>query len=248
MTSTRMRKKLRASAKRVWWWGYTRFPHFVPEFRPRRPPPRREWDAKVNEETAVPDGEAVDLVCLWALEAYGPAEIDNLYAGLHNLGWDNSLRMGGGRETSIERVRRQRKRGSGGSYNVGVVNRTGYAGFSPDGLEADLPDQVEYLIVKPYQICPSLTVLQVLFALDADNRKVYEEELNRARETTLEPIRETCGAYTRLDPFSHKERAIRAIRAHWQGRISGWVSQWFPGLFCSMANGAAPTDCIAASR
>lgn len=245
MTPTRIRKTLRAYANRVWWWGYARFPHIVPEFYPRRSPPRREWDAKVNDETAVPEGEAVDLLCLWALEAYGPAEIDKLYAGLHKLGWDNSLRVGDGRESCIEWVRRQRKRGSGGSYNVGVVNRRGAGGFSPDGLEADLPDRVEYLIVKLYQICPSLTFAQILFALDADARKFYEVELNSARETTLEPIRETCGAYTHFDPYSHKERAIKAVRADWQRRISVWVSQWLPGLFCSMANGAVPTaECV----
>lgn len=244
MDKTKISRALRSRITGAWWWGYTRFPAIVPEFNRRGWPPRTEQDRTANAQTTVPKDESVDLLCFLALEVYGPAEIDQLYAGLRKLGWDNSWRVGL-RENCIEWIQRQRQRGHAGSCTVGIVNGMGRGGLSPDGLQADLPDGIEYLIVKVHHICPSLTGIQILFAVDAKFRGEYQTELNTERTSERKPVKGVVGAYTHLDPFSQKTRSIQSIRANWQRRISDWMWKYLPGLFCSTANRGIPTaECV----
>lgn len=236
--------KLRSGGRTLWWWTYTRFPGFVPEFEPSPRCPDEKSDTQANKRTAVPEGEAVDLKYMWAFEAYGPAEIDALYCGLHKLGWDRQSEMGF-RENCIEWIKSQRLQGFCGSLNVGIAQGSAGGPFVPSGLVADFPPGVEFADVTLYQVCPSLTVLQVMFALDDNARRLYESEINREGRTEFEPIRNKVGAYSVYDPPRRKIRAIKRVRLELQNAVESWIKSSLPGMFCTSLKDAIPTaECV----
>ena len=204
-------------------------------------------DRRKNEETELPPEEDVKVLAVWATEAYGPAEIEILYAGLEALSWDNG-RLGHDNSGSIDWIKQQRQIGSEGTFNLGIVHRAGASKHIHQELFADLPPGVEYLIVEIHQACPSLTCLQIVFVLNQDRQRVYTDQLKLERTTIHEPIGGRLGAYKILDPGHQKQRAIESQRRELQALATQWFRKYFPGVFCATPSGSLPTAELITTR
>lgn len=233
-------------AEKLWWWGHIQLPWLVP-VPPLHPDYRDpERDRRKNEETELPPEEDVNILAVWATEAYGPAEIEILYAGLEALSWhQDRLRDNSG---SVDWIKQQRQIGSEGTFNLGIVHRTGESKYSHRDFFAELPPGVEYLIVEIHQVCPSLTCLQIVFVLNQDRQRVYTDQLKLERTTIHEPIGGRLGAYKILNPWHQKQRAIESQRRELQALAAQWFRRCFPGVFCSTPSGSLPTAELITTR
>ena len=233
--------------KRFWWWGHVKLPQLVPT--PSLYPYHRnpERDQRKNEETKLPPDEDASVLAIWATEAYGPAEIEVLYAGLEALNWDQN-RLHNDHSGSVNWIKRQRQVGTEGTFNLNIVQRIGEPKYIPHDFFAELPPGVEYLIVKIHQVCPSLTCLQVVFVLDQAQQRVYAKQLQLDRTTIHEPIKGRFNSYRIADPWHLKQRAIESQRKEFQTLATLWFQRHFPGVFCATPTASLPTAELITTR
>jgi len=224
-----------------------RFPQAVPAPYSHFDYRDSDRDRRKNEETKIPPDEAASVLAVWATEAYGPAEIDALYAGLEALSWDQD-RLHSEGSGCVDWIKRQRQIGTSGTFNLGIVQRRGESRYIPQDYFAELPQGIEYLIVEIHQVCPSLTCVQIVFILDSSHQRAYEDQLQLDRTTTREPIKDRFGAYRIIDPWHHKQRSIESQRRVLQSLATEWFRRHFPGVFCSTASGSPPTAELIATR
>lgn len=196
-----------------------------PEFRVRH-------DREVNERTRVPDGESLTLTAMWGVEVFGPSEVDRLYEGLVRLGWRNSSSDAPGW------IRHQRAfGGAGGWYEVGpVFTRGEKARLAMIDNHAQLPEGVDHLLVRIFQLTSSLTCVLIGFSLKPELARCYEEELNRDRRTVSERGKRRW-SISYLDPHHLKTRSIDQTRNRLRGLVSDWFASNLPGYFCGRPPG-----------
>lgn len=186
-------------------------------------------ELKSNEESRVAPSQELRVPALWAVEIFGPNETDDLYASLKSLGWSAGMRKNEG--GALTWVRAQRAYGHAGSYyNVGLVTRTGDRHrFLSDSNEAAIPDEVDYLLVRIFQVVPAVTAVVVCFVLKTDAARRYESELNLDRRSSYQ--RGPRWRVTRREPSHTKQLAIQNARAQFRALAYQWFKQNLPGFF-----------------
>ena len=194
-----------------------------------------ERDRKENIETRVPDGEALRVFAVWAVEVFGPSEIDALYENFQRLGWDGP-RLGSDSSGSVHWIKEQRMYGSSGNYNIGLVTRRTDKRFHGVNHFASLPNEVEHLFVYVYQLSTSLTCVRVGFVLSDEAANWYQQELATDRKTTRISIRKkrTIAIYG----VGHiKTSAVKKIQARYRAIATDWFKKEIPGFFSSAKDG-----------
>ena len=194
-----------------------------------------ESDAQENVETRVPEREKFSVAAIWAVEVYGPSEIDALYENISRLGWDRepfeSIFPG-----ATHWINEQRMYGSIGSFNVGVVTRKGDNRFiSRNKLYAVLPPEVDYLLAYLYQISASLTCLRIGFVLTDEAGALYQKAL----DTNLRTKRkiDKPGRILYEGVVNSKIKLIASIRTQYRKIAVDWMKKELPGFFCRASDG-----------
>jgi len=198
-------------------------------------------DRKSNEASGVPEDEELRLRVVWGIELFGPTEVESLYEGLRRLKW--TAGTGQSKEDGARGwVRQQREYGGAGAwYNVGLVTERGdRRRFSMIENFASMPEGVEYLQVRIFQLTPSLTSVLVGFVFNEQFERSYEVELNRDRKTIRErSLRQS--SISILDPENLKGRSLDKARSRTQGIARSWFDANLPGFFCSLPIDRMPT-------
>jgi len=205
-------------------------PNLIPVYR-RDAECERRLDRESNEESSVPEDTELRVRALWGVEVFGPNESERLYEALKRLNWSAGGigTEGGG---AMAWVQQQRSYGWGGNYNVGLVVRHGQKRkFLGVSNQAEMPDGVDYLLVRIHQICPAVTCLVVCFVLDGEAMKRYEHELNLERRTRLR--RGARWWVTHLSPSHIKQESIAAVRSDLRRSICDWFDRTIPGYFAT---------------
>ena len=127
----------------VWKRLHHRFPNWVPSPYREDREYLRHRDIEDNLKSRIPPDESLRQIALWAVEIFGPAEADKLHSALTKLGW-NEDRLFGFNADPGSWINEQRKYGTVGSLNLGVIERPGKSLFLPRGRHAPLPDAVDY--------------------------------------------------------------------------------------------------------
>ncbi len=216
-----------------WRWLHYRFPNWVP------PPDRGDrdylWrrDIEDNLKLRVPPDQRLRQSALWAVEIFGPAETDKLYSALAKLGW-NEDRLFSFNADPGSWLSEQRKYGTEGCLNLGMIERPGERRFLTLGRHAPLPDAVDYAHGWLYQLSPSVTAVILCFAMKESTAVAYEVEINRDRKTTHEPL---GGGYRTHSVEYLKRRSIELVRKETRAIVADWFSNHLPGLFCLAADG-----------
>lgn len=240
-TKAKQERQRQGVIRKLWWRAHWLFPNALPgpygkgdrEYRERR-------DSEANAASRVPVEEELRVPVIWGAELFGPAEAEALYASLTRLKWSSG---GGWREDgAADWIRHQRSYGAGGGwYNVDVVVR------QQDRQRwlmlhnfAQLPDDVDHLRARFFQITPSLTCALVGFVLKDEAARSYERELNKDRKS----IRQRSGrgwSISTLDPSHRKRDAIQVARARLRAIAGSWFKDNMPGYFCGRSIDRLPT-------
>jgi hypothetical protein len=224
------------------------FPNTIKAYDKDETAYRENRERESNEESRLPVDEALNLLVMWGMELFGPAEIERLYKSLARLNWS----AGYGREKSedaLSWVRHQRAYGgSGASYNVGIVsNRSNpQRGFMCNNFAA-LPAEVDYLLVQILQLTPSLTCILIGYVFKEEASRCYEVELSRDRKT----LNERSGSrwiVSSLEPGHLKKRAIEQVRLRMQTLARQWFHVNLPGFFRGQPGRHLPTAELVTTR
>ena len=120
-------------------------------------------DHEINERTSLPDGEHVELSCIWGVEFYGPSHVDALTKSLEAL-------ASGARQLSFDRDPVAWLRDLSSSrvnqamLNLGILSTPGSDDIlgSPQ-IDVTLPLEIEYAQAYLYVLSPSLIAVIVCF-------------------------------------------------------------------------------------
>lgn len=190
----------------------------------------RDRDKRENERTCVQEDLELRVRMVWGVELFGPAEIENLYAGLKKLGW----RTVGQRSSIQSWIQHQRTFGYGGWLNVGyVLDRTDRDRNFMIQNYSKLPPGVSGLVVRCHQITPSLTGLLIGFELNEATARCYENELNRDRAMIFKRS-DTRFAISHWGPEHQKRESLDQARSKLRRIAGAWFEQYLPGFFCSL--------------
>ncbi|HKX07482.1 MAG TPA: hypothetical protein VJN67_04780 [Stellaceae bacterium] len=188
-------------------------------------------DKEKNLESSPPDGEFIDLHCIWAVEFYTPAHIASLLDGLSKLGWDKDDDRVGSDPISWIRGLRERSHG-GGWLNLGPIVRPGDRRFLSSARQASLPFGIDYATGEIFSLTSSLTCIVIGFVFDEHRSKLFDRAIREPRETYFE--RHGRG-YSIHQPENQKIEAIKSARASFRTDAYNWFRLNLPGLFSSSA-------------
>lgn len=211
----------------IWSRLHHRLPNWIPSPHREDREYFRRQDIEDNLRSRVPPEERLRQIGLWAVEIFGPAEADKLHSSLTNLGW-NEARLFGFNTDPGSWLGEQRKYGTGGSLNLGVIERPGKSRFLPRGRNAPLPDAVDYAHGWLYQLSPSVTAVILCFVMKESATVAYEAEINRDRKTTHEPLE---GGYRSHNVEHLKRRSVELVRKQTRAMVADWFASHLPGLF-----------------
>ena len=200
---------------------------------------RRKNDATENAETSPPEGEHVDLRCVWAVEYYTPSYVDRLVESLVKLKWDQDDPLG--RESPASWIRTTRQWSAGGSWlNLGTIRSVDDERPWPiPNRTAPLPKFVDQARGHIYSLTPSLTCIVVCFVFDENARCRLDEALRKNRQTF---IRYLSSGYQTVDPKSQKTEEVRQIRREYKHLATKWFRENLPGVFSTgLLGGLLPT-------
>jgi hypothetical protein len=227
------RGRAQLAMRSVWRRLHYKFPNWVPlphlgdrEYLRRR-------DIEDNLKSRVPPDEYLCQIALWAVEIFGPAEGDNLQSALSKLGW-NEDRLFGLNGDPGSWLGEQRKYGTEGSLNLGVIERPGKSRFLSRGRQAPLPEPVDYAYGWLYQLSPSVTAVILCFVMKESAKGAYEAEINRDRKTTHESLE---GGYRSYNVEHLKRRSVELVRKEAREMVADWFACYLPGLFSLAIDG-----------
>ncbi|BBH12915.1 hypothetical protein CH06BL_21630 [Chromobacterium haemolyticum] len=222
----KLRSTINRSFRRIWRHLHYRFPKFVPTPYRKSLAHLFNRDTETNLETQVPTGEQLRQIALWGVEIFGPAEVDALYLALERLGWND--------DRVFRWINEQRTYGSEGSFNLGLIVRSGENRFHFKEHVAPLPESVDYAHGYIYQLSPSITAIIICFVLKEPAGHMYHDELSLDRRTLNIPLKDGYRSYN----VEHiKRQAVDLARTRSRALIVDWFAAHLPGFFSSSPNG-----------
>lgn len=225
--TSKLRKQLNALIQALRWRAYWLAPNLI-RIDNLDDECEKKRERESNEAGRVPEEDELRSRMIWGVEVFGPNEIEELYKSLKTLGWHAGFIRS--EEDALRWVQEQRNYGWSGSYNVGlVVRKSDRRRWIGRPCEAELPNGVDHLLVRIYQITPAITSLVVGFALNEEASRRYETELNLDRRSRRE--RRKRWSIAHLEPSHQKQEAIADARAELRCSISDWFYHTVPGYF-----------------
>lgn len=196
-------------------------------------------DPEKNQETTPPADEYVDFRCIWVIELYTPAHVDQLLAGFQRLGWDKG--SGSGRDDPLVWLQRIRERPYGGGwFNFGHIRRPGNRSrFCLHDRAAPLSANVEYATGELFSLTSSLTCIVMGFIFEEDYSSSFDKALRTDRKTYMKPLRR---GHKIIGPETQKAEHVNQTRGDARRMAGRWFSDHLPGLFASgILGGEFPT-------
>lgn len=190
----------------------------------------KKHDSKENAETRLPENIEIRSEQFYAVELYGPAEIETLYSRLEELGWNQDAVID--RPSPSDWIRRQRAYGHGGAWlNLGpVVRKKDRGKFFNLRNYTSLPEEFEYVDIAIFQITPSLTALSIAFFINDVFANSYKEELEKPRSSYY--CRGKNWSIITVSPAQQKSAAALKFRENMRFTCRNWIAENFPGIFC----------------
>lgn len=192
-------------------------------------------DQKDNEASKPPIGEAIRVPTIWAIEAYPPTYIENLWKGLDNLGVLKSRRSSAVGDL-LENIRTRAF--GGGWVNLDPIVRNDKYFFH--GVKGPLPDEVSEIRLSLHQLLPSTTILICQFFLEGDTVSSLEAALQA--EYTTYTIQKGTGL-SFIDVGIQKGEAVAVARELIYTKCTDWIKGYLPGYFCSDRSSFSPPTC-----
>lgn len=219
-------------------------------------PSRTERDERDNEETLLPEREAIHLGGLVLTEAFTPSTVSSLYRAFERMPSDRP-------KETIERLEQLRKSRSGlrgGWQNLGLVRRPGKLVMGGGFHDPDLPAGIDGVWLHVSYITPSLAMIVATFTLEehagdlSDLLRAEYRSRNfdayvriygrlprlRARLPWSRPAKHAEG-YSMSSVEDEKRRACEALIVEHEAACSRWFFATFPGRFAAAPVRDRPT-------
>ena len=211
-----------------------------PEWMEQRLEEVRAMDPQRNAETTPPDGEYVDLCCMWAIEFYTPGQMDSLRQNLLNFESETLRSMHTSWDTRSNLQEMLRSPMGGGWVDLGIWTPKD-SSMRPwiQHREVNLPEGVAYAQGKVLAVSPSIIAVVVCF--------VFDETFSNQLDLALRQDRQTYGVHypggiRYHDPANQKAESIYRIREAMSHRAAAWFETNIPGVFSSgVLAGPIPT-------
>ena len=201
----------------------------------------RRHDAESNKETTPPDGEVIDLCCIWAIEFYTPSHMDALLTNVVRIGWNEEGFRG--LKDIRDWANRSREHPKGGGWqNLGTIRSSGINDSTlkkvhPDALP---PSHVAEISGRLFSINSSLACVIMMFRLQEDFATGFDTALRTERQTYYTELPSHARAIH--EPEMQKIDHVRQIRDEMRSTVTKWFSTNLPGLFSSgLLEGEMPT-------
>ncbi|MCY3899576.1 MAG: hypothetical protein OXF86_13455 [Caldilineaceae bacterium] len=207
-------------------------------------------DAENNKRTTPPDGEVIDLCCIWAIEFYTPSHLDALLTGVQRFGWkQEGIRSQRDIQEWIDNSGKLLPGVRGSWLNLGSVSSSDSPFIGPSGTndmtrrqahpDALPPDHITEISGGLTSITSSLSCVIMCFVLDDDYAKKLDTILKTDRQTEYKV---TPHFRSVLYPERQKVGDVKQARHEIKATVTEWFSMNFPGLFSSgLLEGAMPT-------
>jgi hypothetical protein len=240
--------------KRTWWWQRPT----VRQIRKQEEEhlDRDESDAHWNNETRLPENEAVHLGGVTVVEAFTPSTVSKLYDTLNK--WPRGF--GGSDRDFAADLERSRTGGSGGWTNLGLVRRPGHFIMGEGHNDSTLPPGVQAVWLTLSYLMPSVAVVCATFTFE-DDAADMSDLLRTDFETKIEDFRIVVhGRFGRLRgrlpwsrPRNHsgtaqirnvmagKTRAVQRRVQEREAECARWFFSRFEGRFAAADSEARPT-------
>lgn len=192
-------------------------------------------DLKDNEASKPPLGEVIRVPTIWAIEAYPPTYIENLWKGLENLSVLNSRRSSEVGDF-LENIRTRAF--GGGWVNLDSIVRNDKYLFH--GVKGPLPENVSEIRLSLHQLLPSTTILICQFFLEGDTVSSVEAAL-QAEYTTYTIQKGTVLSF--IDVGIQKGEAVAVARELNYTKCTDWIKEYLPGYFSSDRSSFSPPTC-----
>ena len=191
----------------------------------------KERDPEENRQTTPPDGEAVVLHCVWAVEFYTPAHMDDLIKNLLRFNRASSLSEHDA-EPLDSWIKQFHKVAYGGGWaNLGTWEPKGVPRkFIGPSRVVDMPPTVAYALAKAHRISPAIMCIAVCFVFKGDFSTSFDTALRTSRDTYTRPISSGFSIHT---PRDQKTEAIELIRSQISDDFTDWFREHIPGIFSS---------------
>lgn len=193
-------------------------------------------DLKSFQAARLPDGEEVQLRCVWIMEVFLASHVTALADRLRALGLDR-LKWTPDSESAIDSLLRARVRGGGGwTVNLGyLVPRD--QGKRSTGKPAVLPVGVASVFFAAVSTVPEATTIVAQFRFDDETASHIAEPFATRYRTTA--VRRD--GYITIPAGVHlRDEAVVEIRSMLRRRCERWMHENLPGAFAGLSDEAMP--------
>ena len=198
-------------------------------------------DEEWNRKTSLPNGEHIDLSCIWGVEFYTSLHTDTLVTALETLHRGSTREGNLTSDPSLWVRDLRRHRLGGGMMLLGILTPPGSELFFPSHrIENVLPPFCEYALAHIYSLSPSLLAVVVCFVLEDEAATKFNTILEQDKTTVAIPI---PNGYSIRNPMFQKSAEIQTLRADLAQAIAHWFRENLPGQFTSVLESSELPTC-----
>lgn len=200
---------------------------------------QRKRDVEENAESALPQGERVDVVSLTCVELYTPSTVSSLMEAVEALGWVRNDPYRPPFCNLVEWVPASRASPWAGAWvNLGHIVDLNSPRQPGEGLRAPLPPGVEAIWAELHAVTPSVTALVLEFELKESSSRALETVFGSDLATCAE---RTSNGWAYRGPTNQRSDLVAHERASLRAACQSWVAFHAPGVFCTAADQGLPT-------
>lgn len=190
-----------------------------------------------DNAAATPDSDShVQMLGVWAFEAFTPSTIDTVIETMRRRGWSSAWSRKSDRDL-VGWLQALRRNGERGQHELRFV-RPGAVRIPTIGHEADLPSFAASAIGQLVAISPSVSGLLLFFVATPETSSAIEAALRTDRRSRA---RSDGLSIVVVSPELARREAVEALRHRWRDEIRTFFLAHAPGVFSQGETADLPT-------
>lgn len=193
-------------------------------------------DAEDNRAATPGPNSHVELLGVWAFEAFTPSTVARATDAMRRRGWSSSWSRQSDRDL-VGWLEERRRVGGEGAHEI-RLSRPGVGRTPSIGQQADLPQFAASAIGQLVAVTPSISGLLLFFIANPDAARAIEATL---RTDARSRVRSEGRSMVVVKPEVARQEAIEALRIGWREQIASFFRTHAPGVFCDGSTEDFPT-------
>lgn len=193
-------------------------------------------DADDNRAATPGPDSHVELLGVWAFEAFTPSTVGPAMDVMRRRGWSGGWTRRSDRDL-VGWLEERRRVGGEGTHEV-HLGRPGTARMPSIGQEADLPAFAASAIGQLVTVTPSISGLLLFFIAKPETARAIETVL---RTDVRSRMRSEGHSMVVVDPEVSRQEAIETLRMGWRDEIADFFRTHAPGVFSDGSTADFPT-------